>query len=656
MSGVFAYFSPRGDLDAVRQRMAERLHVTARIRTAHARVHPEGGLGFATLGLYAWEAGNPARSADGQVALWFIGELFHHRSRLERLARQEGFAPNDCASFALAIYQAEGVHGLSALSGTFFIAIWDAAAGELVCINDRAGFYPHFLYQRGPTLALAPSLWSVLAAPEVPAIPDDVAIAQFLRFQQHLGRRTWVRDVMLMPPATIMRFRPAAGTLTEYRYWEWNRIQPYERVTTADALDECEHLFERSVAARTDRPRTVLLLSGGLDSRTILAYAPQAPGLPTLTYGAPGSLDVGVAARVAAVAGSPHEWDPYDNGHWVAEGAATYLALTDGAQSIVHAHGLPTLMRVQDRVDAVLTGWGGGTILGGYLDSYRWDAIYRTTRDEETLTRLLYEAFCRRLTWPGLTDDEAAALMDTPSGARLLPLAFDSFREEFLRTSGCHPAVRLDGFYIDEHERRGTLYMHVVARGFVEARAPFKDDALVSYFLSLPERVRRSPGFIRAMLHRRSPKLARIPYERDGRLPHPNQAVRGLHGLFRRAGLAWRQRVRGHSERTRLYADYEEYLRTDLRGWVEHLLFSDRLLARGWFDRAALQSLWSRHLTGDELWTIGKLAPIITVEQVMRRLFEHDSSACGGAGEPHSTACARSPSEIRDARGPFQGV
>jgi asparagine synthase (glutamine-hydrolysing) len=86
--------------------------------------------------------------------------------------------------------------------------------------------------------------------------------------------------------------------------------------------------------------------------------------------------------------------------------------------------------------------------------------------------------------------------------------------------------------------------------------------------------------------------------------------------------------VRREPPATRLYADYEEYLRTDLRSWIEELLFSRRSLARAWFDPAAVRTLWNRHLNGREPWTIGKIMPIVTIEQVMRLFF--DGTTNGG--------------------------
>jgi asparagine synthase (glutamine-hydrolysing) len=414
--------------------------------------------------------------------------------------------------------------------------------------------------------------------------------------------------------------------------WDWHQIPRQDHLSADEAVDTCSRLFRDAVEARTDSTRASILLSGGLDSRTILAFTRYPSHVSTVTYGAP-SLDVELAARIARKAGSPHKYERLADGTWVQSYADQYLALTEAVQSVIHAHWLVPIPRLRESADVVLTGWGGGTIIGGYLDSYERDAQYRALTNESDLTRAMHEAFCRYLTWPGLTDEEETTLTASSEGMRLRGVAFETLCHEFGRTRHYDPAIRLDAFYIDQHERRKTLYMHVVARGFVEARAPFKDDALVSYFLSLPEHLRRSPWLVRAILHRQSRALARVPYEKDGLPPHPSERVRTLYRVVRRARHAWRN-VSRQPQPTHLYADYEEYLRTDLRPWIEELLFSKRSLARAWFEPAAVRGLWDRHLSGRELWTIGKIMPIVTIEQMMRRFFD---GAPGASGNRHQS-------------------
>ena len=42
----------------------------------------------------------------------------------------------------------------------------------------------------------------------------------------------------------------------------------------------------------------------------------------------------------------------------------------------------------------------------------------------------------------------------------------------------------------------------------------------------------------------------------------------------------------------------------------------------GLFDPDAVCALWHRHLSGKELWTVGKIAPIISLELTLRALWD----------------------------------
>lgn len=67
--------------------------------------------------------------------------------------------------------------------------------------------------------------------------------------------------------------------------------------------------------------------------------------------------------------------------------------------------------------------------------------------------------------------------------------------------------------------------------------------------------------------------------------------------------------------------------RTDLRAWAEGILFDPRARQRGLFDPDTVRALWERHLRGQKLWTIGKIAPLMTIELVLRGLIDDDPSA-----------------------------
>jgi asparagine synthase (glutamine-hydrolysing) len=630
VSGVFGYVGTGAESGPL---VVERMGRALLHRPYHvvetAAPTPSVGMGRHAIGLLN-RAAQPVRSADGRVWLCLAGEFYHQQARRAELVR-DGALPLDAddAALALATYRRHGPAGLSALAGAFAAAIWDDDAGEMVLVNDRYGLYPQYIARTEHGFVFAPEIKAMLTAPGVPRRLDQVSLAQYVRFQQMLGDRTWLEDVRLLPPATILRFRPRDGRLCTERYWDWNRIPDNASTTFDEAVEECARHFQRAVDAMTTPPLQVgVYLSGGLDSRVILGFTREPPA--TLTFGDPRSRDVVYAAELARRAGSRHHWFPMRDGHWVLEYTDLHFALTEGMHSWMHGHGMSTLDEARRLVDVNLSGWDGGTIMGGSIDFYR-DELYRQAPSELDLAQRFFDAFCQRFTWPGLTEAEAASLC---RGGRVNGwdrLAFDSLREELAATRQYRPERRADYFYIEQVLRRSLINQVVFTRSAIEVRCPYFDYPFVDFMYSLPDIIRTVPALRRTLITRHLPRLATVPHEKDDRLPHVNPLRYHAHALRQRA-RSWvhRHGLPIFPARPRLYADYEEYLRTDLRDWAEAILFDPRTQDRGLFDPIAVRALWDRHLAGNELWTIGKIAPMITIELALRTFLDETPMALNG--------------------------
>jgi asparagine synthase (glutamine-hydrolysing) len=225
-----------------------------------------------------------------------------------------------------------------------------------------------------------------------------------------------------------------------------------------------------------------------------------------------------------------------------------------------------------------------------------------------------------------MKDAEADALCGGPGRHELPALARETFAAEVARSSHYPPPYRADCFYLLQHVRRSTQSMIVFQRAHLEARCPFFDYGLIDFLYGLPETLRTSSALHHGVITRRMPALARVPNEKHDRLPHANPLVQSGHAALQKAKRGVNRLVGPvFPQRSRLYADYESYLRTDLRSWAESILFDRRTEERGLFDPAVVRRLWERHLQGDELWTIGSIAPLITIEMVIRHLIDGDA-------------------------------
>jgi asparagine synthase (glutamine-hydrolysing) len=226
-------------------------------------------------------------------------------------------------------------------------------------------------------------------------------------------------------------------------------------------------------------------------------------------------------------------------------------------------------------------------------------------------------------TRPSINEEEERLLYQPPFSRELLGRAFESFREEFSSFLGHRPDVRGEYFFLRNHAGRLTAGMVTMARSFVEVRFPYFDYDLFDFVYSLPAHLRSDHSLHRAILQREQPRLARIPSDKDEFLPTADGWLRKSHAL----GVRFRRRFNRHiwpffSERPTLYADYEEYLRHELRRWAEGILYDPQTSAHGFFAPGFLRTLMERHHSARERWTIGKIAPIITYEMMLRRFVD----------------------------------
>jgi asparagine synthase (glutamine-hydrolysing) len=222
-----------------------------------------------------------------------------------------------------------------------------------------------------------------------------------------------------------------------------------------------------------------------------------------------------------------------------------------------------------------------------------------------------------------LNEAEENQLYCDPLHQQMQGLAFDSFRAELSPFLNYRPDVRGEYFYIRNHCCRLTHNFITFTRSHVEVRFPFFDYELFEFLYSIPAVVRGHRALYRALFQQEMPRLAYIPYDHDEMLPTTNALLRKSHRL----GLKLKRRFNRHlwpifPERVTLYADYENYLRGELRPWAEAILFDARTRERGIFKPAALRSLMQRHLSGLEQWTIGKVAPLITYEMMLRKFYD----------------------------------
>jgi asparagine synthetase B (glutamine-hydrolysing) len=200
-----------------------------------------------------------------------------------------------------------------ALTG-MFAAIECTRAGVRV-LTDQMGFMPVYVGRDavGQVVAVGTHLDSVAAVAGRATDFDTVSLGDLLVNQYITFPYTTRRGVTQLEPASVTEFpTPSTGAVRNADVRTtvlWEPAEPARgtKPSVEDLEAELEHaLREASQDVTRGVSRVALTLSGGLDSRLVLASLVPDKVAAAITYATRENREVEVARRVAAAAGVPH--------------------------------------------------------------------------------------------------------------------------------------------------------------------------------------------------------------------------------------------------------------------------------------------------------------------------------------------------------------
>ncbi len=166
-----------------------------------------------------------------------------------------------------------GVSALRDLNGSFLGSYTDIDKQEMHVFNDRLGMVDLFLMQDEADWLITDDYWQAVQTTSSPTI-NELAIEQLLRFGYMHFKQTYIHEVQLCDPGTIITIDLETHQIkTIQTYWQ-HRPEP----TLQDekkALPELVDAIETGVMESFNEPGAVYATanSGGLDSRWNMFYA-----------------------------------------------------------------------------------------------------------------------------------------------------------------------------------------------------------------------------------------------------------------------------------------------------------------------------------------------------------------------------------------------
>lgn len=229
-------------------------------------------LGATRLRILDLDAGDqPLRSADGDVALVFNGEIFNHRELRSEL-EYEGFEfKTHCdTEVVLNAYIRWGASCFARLRGMFAVAVWIQSQRRLVLARDRMGIKPLYYCQQDSEIFFGSELKCLFAHPGVRRRISLDGLDQFLSLNYVPGPLTLVEGIVKLMPGHLLDWQNGRIRISRFA----SRSQEPSPETIEDACAQLDSLLDQAVREQlvADTPIGVWL-SGGLDSSSVLHYA-----------------------------------------------------------------------------------------------------------------------------------------------------------------------------------------------------------------------------------------------------------------------------------------------------------------------------------------------------------------------------------------------
>lgn len=626
MSGLYGYFDPNSELPAgtitemgsVMGCPSDRIH-----RFFQEAIVAVGCVGKA---VYAGEC-ELLISDDGARRGFHAG----------RLTSSDDGATDNCANDRARriLVESAGDELLRAANGPFAAAVWDERENSLELTTDRYGMYPLYVAQIGGATLFSTQLKALLLPSRPAPTFDPVAVALMVGIGELVGSVTPLAGIRAMPAGT--RRTIGANGEESRKYWSFS----FEETDSA-ADSTCEQLATdiRLAVSRAciAAPSVGVPLSGGLDSRLLLAATPNPSAVPSFTWGVRGCRDLRYARQIADNLGSTHHAFEYE-GDYLAQVAPLGVWITEGQLPCTDMHVLPYVEHVAKHCRMILNGFAGDVVLGGNFTKKPWWKAANRTAAGDALWR-----------WRDgrVAEPYRRAMFGSAQNGCGLQAARDAFLAAFQESPGDTPMSTANAFLFDNRVRRFTSCGTSLMRWHVESESPFFDNDLFDRAARLPSSWRYRHRGYRNLMRRFFPKACKARWQRTGLRPdapailfysslalHKLDRIELFHPLFR----------------GRAVAHMADWLRGPLRTYVKGILQSDRTSDRGALQPDAVRRVLNDHFSCKRDNT-GLIGSLLAIENCARLFIDRDRELverCKVA-PPAPERIERSPLSIRPSK------
>lgn len=366
---------------------------------------------------------------------------------------------------------------LQQIDGFFVAVIYEKKTKRIHFITSRYGFKPLYIWQEDGRIAWSSELKALLKLKSFPQRIDKTAINCFLQLGHFLGPITWFQNVSQLDASCWYIYSLEKPGVSEHtRYWSWENVEP-NSLSFMEAAEHSGTLFKEAIKRQCQQPnkKYMISLSGGLDSRAIMAAIPDDIKVSAFTFGVKNCEDITIAKQVTHKKPAPHSQFFLNDKNWF-NGRAEGIWRSDGMISFIHFHATQFESQIGKTGQISFNGFAGEVVLGCH-----W---MKNLNNRATLDRA--QSVFGKYTY-----------LDQPNA-------------QFYNISTEAP------YYLNTRVRKFTAYGLSEIKEF-ESRIPFFDNQLIEFVYSLPDEFRQHNRLYNQILLNEFPSFFdKIPWQGTG--------------------------------------------------------------------------------------------------------------------------------------------
>jgi asparagine synthase (glutamine-hydrolysing) len=544
----------------------------------------------------------PICNEKKDICLLFSGEDFADQTDIDALRTRGHEFGSDDASYLVHLYEEVGCAFLEKLNGWFSGVLVDLREEKLVLFNDRFGVNRIYYHEDSRGFYFSSEAKALLKILPGTRQLDLRSLGEVLCCEAVLQNRSLFSGISLLPPGSAWVFS-RGEPVKKKTYFKQEAWESQPEISESDFYEKLKETWTRVLPRYFRGKQSIgLSLTGGVDSRMILAWAPRLPGtLPCYTWSGKyrDCADVKIARRAAKLCEQPHNTilvgaEFLSQFHDLAEKA---VYISDGTMDVTGSIDMYVQRLARQIAPVRVSGVCGGEIL-------RRLVMFKPDPPREGVFDPDLESSFR---------DAAETYADELQGHRL---SFTSFKQA--------PWYMASKFAVE--------------RSQVTYRTPYFDNDLVALAYQTPARLLHNEPALRLIADGNS-ALGKIATDRGlafRSIPGVNRALHWYQEFTFKAEYAydygmpqWLARLDHIFAPLRLeklflgrhkVAHFRVWYRDELSPWLREILLDSGARSRPYLRANSVEEILGAHSSGQRNYTF-EIHKILTLEFVQRKLI-----------------------------------